>query len=66
MKLLAVCQHTPNFGDYGHFNGGDLITSIYHVTLHNHVLCVVCDFMDGRPHLGGHWSSAILRDWRIM
>ena len=59
-----VCHHSDKFDEYRHSDSGDLMFSIYHVTLRDHMYKALRDY--GRKSLmvshhlaifAGHWSS---------
>ena len=43
--LLIVCNHSARPDCHRHCNRGDIIDLIFHVTLEDHVIQELCDFM---------------------
>ena len=47
VELLAVCHHFSKIVNDRHFDSGNLMLSICHVTSRKHLLKWTCDFVGG-------------------
>ena len=42
-----VCHHSDKFGDHRHCDSGVMFLFFCHVTLHDHMFKMLCNFMGG-------------------
>ena len=49
VELPALCHHPDKSCDHGHYDSGDIVFLICHVTSREHMFKGLCEFVGGSP-----------------